>query len=268
MVPYERRQYILNMLQDEEIVKVKDIQEELSEVSVSTIRRDLVALEEKGQIVRLPGGAIKKFSRSADIPMVNRQTININSKMEIARLANDLIENGDCVYVDSGSTAGELLTLLLSREVTIVTSNAVIPDVGMDIRADIYSLGGKFNEENRSLYGELTLSNISLFHFDKSFLGINGVSLEFGYTTPRLPECMKKKLVIENSDISYFMADSSKVGLHYMSKVCALDGTDLISDEYNSELDRVTNLIVPSWIYKSVRTKTEQVLALFFNSYK
>ncbi|MFL2105170.1 DeoR/GlpR family DNA-binding transcription regulator [Desemzia sp. FAM 23991] len=231
MIPYERKTTILNKLNEQDIVTLEELQKILSGVSVSTLRRDLKDLEKAGHVTLLPGGAAKLFSRSSDIPMTKRTSLNRNEKKDIALLAAKEVKFGETIYVDSGSTGEELLLELVKKKITIITSvtNFKIPT--QDVEAQVYSLGGFVNFTNSSLKGDLTIQNIEHFNFDRSFIGANGVDAEFGYTTPDLSEAIKKRKVIEKSQEVYFVCDSSKFHKVYMSSIAPLSDSVLITNE-------------------------------------
>lgn len=237
MIPYERKKVILNKLNEQDIVRLDELQMLLSGVSVSTIRRDLKDLEKSGQVTLLPGGAAKLFSRSSDIPITKRTSLNRNEKKEIALLAVSEVKLGETVYVDSGSTGEELLLELVKKKITIITSLTNFKIPFQDIQAQVYSLGGFVNFTNNSLKGDLTVQNIEHFNFDRSFIGANGVDAEFGYTTPDLSEAIKKRKVIEKSQAVYFVCDSSKFHKVYMSSIASLSDSVLITNKNDETIE-------------------------------
>lgn len=237
MIPYERKKTILNKLNEQDIVRLDELQMLLAGVSVSTIRRDLKDLEKSGQVTLLPGGAAKLFSRSSDIPITKRTSLNRNEKKEIALSAVKEVKLGETVYVDSGSTGEELLLELIKKKITIVTSLTNFKIPFQDIQAQVYSLGGFVNFTNNSLKGDLTVQNIEHFNFDRSFIGANGVDAEFGYTTPDLSEAIKKRKVIEKSQAVYFVCDSSKFHKVYMSSIAPLSDSVLITNKNDETIE-------------------------------
>ena len=110
MIPYIRRQKILDYMDGKDVVYLKDIAAFLSR-SVSTVRRDLVGLEKEGLVKLLNGGAATLQSRSYDLPVEKKRQTNIEAKEIIARKAAELVENGDVIYIDSGTVSYTHLTL-------------------------------------------------------------------------------------------------------------------------------------------------------------
>jgi DeoR family fructose operon transcriptional repressor len=234
MIPYERKKVILESLNEQDIVTLEELKKLLSDVSISTIRRDLKDLEKSGHVTLLPGGAAKIFSRATDIPITQRTSLNRNEKKEIALLAAKEVQLGETVYVDSGSTGEELLVELIKKKITLITSVTNFKVVPHNIQAQVYSLGGLINFTNNSLKGELTVHNIEHFNFDRAFIGANGVDVKFGYTTPDLSEAMKKRKVIEKSQEIHFICDSSKFHKVYMSSIVPLSDSVLITNKNDS----------------------------------
>lgn len=99
------------------------------------------------------------------------------------------------IYLDSGSTCSLLFKEIVSKRITIYTTNTDIFALGGNINSDIIILGGLFNPINSSVSGALTEENLKDIYFNKCFLGVNGVSDKFGVTTPTIEEAVKKRLV-------------------------------------------------------------------------
>jgi len=231
MIPYERKKIILRKLNEQDIVILDEIQKVLTNVSISTIRRDLKDLEKSGHVALLPGGAAKLLSRSTDIPITKRTTLNRNEKKKIALLAAKQVKLGETIYVDSGSTGEELLVELAKKKITLITSVTNFKLPFQNVEAQVYSLGGFVNFTNNSLKGDLTMQNIDYFNFDRAFIGASGVDSKFGYTTFDLSEAIKKKKIIEKSQEVYFICDSSKFHQVYMSSIAPLSDSVLITND-------------------------------------
>lgn len=243
MIPYERKQKILELLSEHDLIKIKTLHEKMSSVSISTIRRDLKDLEREGLVTLLPGGAIKLFSKSKDVPIASRVSLNRDKKAVIAKKAAEFVHSGDTVYIDSGSTCTELMRILLTMDIKIITSNTALENLSLEIAADVYSLGGHVNLRNNSLQGELTLHNLEFFNFDKAFLGVNGVDIEKGYTTPNLSEAVKKQKVIERSQEVYYLSDDTKFDKVYMMTIGSIKDTNLICNQSNKKFEEICNVI-------------------------
>lgn len=243
MIPYERQMKILSIIEENEIVKIDELQKQFENISISTLRRDLKELEKNRKIESLSGGAVKKISTIGEIPISKRNTLQNEKKEKIANMAADLICDGDTIYLDSGSTCTFILKKILEKKITIYTSNTNVFSVNGDIVAEIFILGGKFNPYTSSITGPFTEELLKNLYFNKSFLGANGIDDKLGVTTPTIEEATKKRLVKEHSDQIYLVCDSSK--FHNLSNVKAfnLDDVILISDQSDQKISEKVSII-------------------------
>lgn len=245
MIPYLRREKILTLLSDKDLVTLNEIQEYISNISISTLRRDLKYLEEEGKVVLLTGGAVKLCSADSDLPVSAKQSMHKKDKEIIALLASEIIKDGDIIYLDSGTTCTALMEHIYSRKITIITSNTAILQYVDILVAEVIFLGGKLNDSLSSVSGPLTDNNISIFNFDKAFIGANGVDINRGVTTPSITEANKKQRVIKQSNEVFLLCDSSKFNKVLMTKSFDIEQCIIISDKYDNEIGSRTKMIVP-----------------------
>lgn len=245
MIPYERHKLILENLANVELLKIDELQELLPDVSISTLRRDLKEMEREGRIDLLSGGAVKLCTVSHERGVQVTGALHIEEKEAIARRAALEVQDGDAIYIDSGSSGTILLRHLLDRDVTIYTANAAACCIQGETRARIILIGGLFNPKTSSLTGAVTEMILSDLYFDKSFIGVNAVSVERGVTNPGHEEAVKKRLVRQNSNVTYVLCDSSK--FHQVSnvKVFDLEGVTLISDQQDDHLSKHVRILTP-----------------------
>lgn len=243
MIPYERQQKILSILEQDDMIKIEELHKYFPDISVSTLRRDLKELEKNRKIEPLSCGAIKKFSTLDEIPISTRSELESEKKEKIAEAAADLVYDGDTIYLDSGSTCTMILNKLLNKKIIIYTTNTNVFSINTEVAAEIIILGGKFNPINSSLTGSLTEDSLKDLFFNKSFVGANGIDEVFGVTTPTMEEAKKKKLVKEHSDQIYLVCDSSK--FHKLSHVKAFELKDvmIISDEQDKKINELVPII-------------------------
>lgn len=245
LIPYERQQRILELLKGRDLIRLEEIKEAIPEASTSTLRRDIKELEDAGRIERLQGGAIKGLSGVIELPMSMKTGMQTAEKAAIARLAANLIDDGDAIYLDSGSTCTALLRELINRHVTIITTNTDVFRLSQDFVAEITVLGGSYNASISSLSGPLTEENIEKYIFGTAFLGANGIDPRFGVTTPNLIESTKKQAVHARAQRTFVLADSTK--FHKVSAVHTFDLSEvsIVSDKPNAKIAQVTALISP-----------------------
>lgn len=246
MIPYLRKEKILTLLNDKELVTLEEIKEIISDTSISTLRRDLKTLEEQGKVVLLTGGAVKLSTNEADLPVSSKEAIHKEDKDQIAYLASQLINDGDLIYLDSGTTCTALMKYLNNRNITVVTSNTAILQFVDTLIAEVIFVGGRLNDSLSSVSGPLTENNLSIFNFDKAFIGANGIDVEKGVTTPSIIEANKKQLVAKNSKEVYLLCDSSKFNRVAAVKSFDIDECSIISNNYNEDIGAHTKIIYPN----------------------
>lgn len=243
MIPYERQEKIIAILSEKELLRIEELQEYISDISISTLRRDLKELEKQHKIQMLAGGAVKLVSSTTELPISTKTNLQSKEKEIIAQLAIKQINDGDTVYIDSGSTCSLLLGEILDKKIHVITTNTDAIALKGKISCEITLLGGAFNPEISSLSGPLTENNIKSYIFDKVFLGANGVDTKFGVTTPNYVEASKKRAVIEQSKKNFLLCDSSKFKKVANVKVCELNEVILISDKIDHDLVKNMEII-------------------------
>lgn len=213
MLTEERRSRIIQLLREESTVYVVDLSAKF-DVSLATIRRDLAALEQEGYLRRVYGGAIslKKPITSSDafkIRSLERQA----EKAAIGRLAASLVEAGDTVLLDVGTTTLEVARALKHREnITVLTNSLPILNELVDSSLNVYSLSGRMRKSEFSFVGNLISNTVHSFHISKVFIGCGGYSLEFGLTEHIYDSAQNRNFFIEQSDEAILVTDSRKFG--------------------------------------------------------
>ncbi len=151
------------------------------DVSESTIRRDLEAIED-GNVVRFHGG-MEKNAKSRDFE--EKAIANAAAKEAIAEKAAAMIQNGQTIFMNAGTTTLALFRkiLFLDLEIFVITNNAAAICECDTCRADLMLLGGTYQARSRSLAGGMAIDNLAVAYADICFLGANGVSLERGLTS-------------------------------------------------------------------------------------
>ncbi|MEK8133153.1 DeoR/GlpR family DNA-binding transcription regulator [Paenibacillus filicis] len=188
----ERRQRILELLQAQERVTVKQLST-LFTVTEDAIRKDLRYLESLKQLKRTYGGAVLPSALSAFVPYADRG--GAERKLPLARLAVQLIEPGDLVFAESSSyTALLLQEMPLLPDVTVVT-NSVHGLAELSRKVKVIHLGGTVHAQDEGCYGFHTLAALSHYNFDKCFMRTSGVSAD-GMVTTSLPETLELKRAV------------------------------------------------------------------------
>lgn len=231
----ERYHVILGSLEKEPVVKLQDLVD-LTKTSESTIRRDLKKLEESEKLVRIHGGARRIYNVANEDMMEEKSVKNTDEKKRIAKFAVEMIRDGEMIYLDAGSTTYEMIPFLKNKQVTVITNEIPHASLLTDLNIQTIQIGGRIKRHTKAVIGPEAQRQIQTYHFSKAFLGINGVDLEFGYTTPDMEEAVIKQLVMQNANRSFFLADSSKMNKVTFSKVANLEDGNLISSRLSEEL--------------------------------
>ena len=218
MIPYERRRIMLAELEKSEIVSLQRFCEVLGDVSESTVRRDLRTLEEEGLLVNLRGGAATMVAGSNDTPVSSRSILNVYQKELIAKTAAGLVNDGDVIYLDNGSTVGRMVKYLEDKHISIVTTDVLIIQDIASTNLNATLVGGDIIKQTSSLVGPMTDTILRGLFFDKAFLGTFGYDLQAGINSPDYREVNKKQIVKANSREVYVLADHSKEGRRSLCK--------------------------------------------------
>ncbi|WP_372922921.1 DeoR/GlpR family DNA-binding transcription regulator [Roseovarius sp.] len=207
----ERHQRILSMLATNRQVSANDLAEMLS-VSRETVRRDLLDLEESGQVNRVHGGAVLPEPRSEE-PFRQRMSAQIRAKKEIARKATGLIRPGQTIMVDAGTTTaifGQELAKLTG--VSVITNSLDIATTLQGAGKDVLLLGGRLATDVPATVGELTLSEIRRFRADLCFSAPVAVHPTKGAFFYDLQEAEIALAMFAHSLESIILADHKKLG--------------------------------------------------------
>ncbi len=211
MLTEERFAKILSILESMGSVTVQQLMTELG-ASESTIRRDLNTLDAEGKLTKVHGGAILKHSMysTRDDEVITRKEKNKEAKIKIARYAASLIEQGDFVYLDAGTTTELMIDYMEHKQITFVT-NAITHAKKLAERGfTVYLLGGEFKAVTEAIVGEEAVLTLEKYNFTKGFWGTNGVSIQKGFSTPEVKEAMVKRKAMECCRECYILADESK----------------------------------------------------------
>ncbi|BAJ62441.1 DeoR/GlpR family DNA-binding transcription regulator [Anaerolinea thermophila] len=207
----ERQQAILALLQRQQRVKIAQICEEFA-VSEATARRDLEALASQGLIQRVHGGAIPLQPAAPEPPLLERSHEQADEKARIGRLAATLVQDGETVFLGSGTTVLEIAKHLRERKgLTIITNSLPVVNLfaGME-HIQVVCLGGILRDSELSFIGHITEQALSEVRADKVFLGVRAVDLEHGLTNDYLPETMTDRAILKIGREVIVVADHTK----------------------------------------------------------
>ena len=208
----QRREQILKILIEDGSAKVIDLAK-IFKVSEVTIRQDLEKMEADDLIIREHGGAYLKNveDQVSSLSLMNKD--NMDKKVLIGRKAAELIDNGDVIILDSGTTTTEIAKNLIGKKNLTVIRNAlnIAIMLGSQPGIEVMMTGGDFKPPTLSLTGQKAADFFTSVHVDKLFLATAGISLKAGLTYPSFSDLVVKKAMIDASDTVYLVADSTKI---------------------------------------------------------
>ncbi|WP_073457500.1 DeoR/GlpR family DNA-binding transcription regulator [Pseudonocardia thermophila] len=244
MLPASRHSEILRIVQSSGIVSVETLACGLN-VSPSTIRRDLQALEASGALRRVHGGALPCPRPSGDgdhavghpAGTVSVADAAAEAKERIARCAAELVQDGDVVLIDIGTTTARLAARLRDRRVTVITSSLAVVDVLRDADdVDLLVLGGVLRRNHLSFVGSLTEQALREVRARWLFLGASGVRPDGTVMDTTLVEVPVKQTMIAAAERTALLADRGKFPGTGVSPVCGPDAVDvLVTDAADGE---------------------------------
>jgi len=232
MLPAERRKFILELVEQHNSVSVTELCARLG-VSEMTIRRDLRILSNGGLLQRVHGGALARRSRSYEPPYLLRASANMEAKVAISREAAKLIEEGDSIGLDVGTTTLEIARSIVDMPgLTVLTASIPIANVLADAPSiRLIVTGGIVRKQERSMTGQIAANTFRTFHVDKAFIGIGGIHSEAGLTEYNLEDALVKQALIGCAGRVVVVADSSKLQQVCFATVADLSVVDtLITD--------------------------------------
>ena len=237
MLADERRAAIMSILDRESSVQVTSLSELLGTSKV-TIRSDLDALEKAGRLRRTHGGAVSLSRRVTSSLQDRRVNINAEAKHRIGALAATLVPDGASVFVDSGTTALELVKSLDERSgITIVTTDLTIADyVDSSLpHADVILLGGFVRKAHRYTAGPIALRVLEGLRPDISFVCPTGYALGIGLMTNYLEMGEMKRLAMHRSPLTCVLFDASKIGAPCLVKFGEISEADVVVMDHDPD---------------------------------
>jgi DeoR family transcriptional regulator of aga operon len=218
----ERRNHILNLLQGKGRVLVADLSRTLG-ISQITIRKDLDNLQAKGLIQRTHGGALPAHTGALSDPSLQeKQKQHSQEKQRIAAAAVRLVQEGQCVMLDSGTTTTAIAQALKRfSQLTVITNAVNIAAELTGTNFEVILTGGTLRKNSFSLVGPLAEDVLEEMHADILFLGVDGFDVEMGVTTPNLLESRVNRAMVKAARKIVAVCDSTKFSRRSLSRIVA-----------------------------------------------
>jgi DeoR family transcriptional regulator, fructose operon transcriptional repressor len=246
-IPAQRRRLIREYLEIHQIARSSTLSD-LLKASEATIRRDLEFLEMQGIVERTHGGAILSQRLPKEPAYAHSAQAHPDEKRAIGRAAAMLVEDGDTVFLNSGTTTTEVLRNLRLRtdlpNTTLITSNVTAALEARDASFEVILLGGTLRPRSNSVAGRFAIDMLKQVYAKKCFVGVDGISLKYNITTPSSAEAEIAAVMIERTrGLAVVVADSSKWGvvsnfeMAKIEQIQALVTDENLSDDARSQLE-------------------------------
>lgn len=235
----ERKRLIEERIAQDSVVSLEELVK-LLDTSESTVRRDLDELEAEHKLRRIHGGAERIQPLQEELTNQQKSIKNVQAKQKIAEAAANLLDDGDVIFIDAGTTTELLLDRLGEKDITVVTNSIhhAVKLVDKNIKTII--IGGDVKSSTDACVGPFALQQIAELNFDKAFIGMNGID-EHYLTTPDMAEAAVKRQIIQNSRMTYVLADASKLGQVSFVKVAGVGTVQLVTEKTDQAI--VKNII-------------------------
>ncbi len=243
-IPAERQVQIAKLVKEKGLVTVESLKEILG-VSVITIRRDLAVLEERGLLERTHGGAVSTRPVNREFHYREKDKTNSIYKEAIGRAAAEMVEDGDTVFINSGSTTYQVVRFLSRlNNVRVITNNlAAVASFGSMPGVELILTGGKYRSESNCLVGEFASQIVSQIMASKVIIGADGLSFKGGLTSPVYQEAAITRKMIERTQGPVIcVADHSKIGNISNFLTVPVSDIDLLVTDWEFEESYRANL--------------------------
>lgn len=213
MLAPERHHFILSRLAKLGSIRTIELAKSLR-VTDETVRRDLELLENRGDLARVHGGAVKAALVREDLPLTERQLTNRDYKTAIAELAAKRIQPNDTIFIDASSTALTLAEHLPDFQLTVLTNaHNVVTALADRKDYDLICTGGLYEPRSHSFIGLSAERALKKFNIHRMFFSCNGVDVERGVSEINSRQAAFKERVIACAEDICLLADSTKMGL-------------------------------------------------------
>lgn len=232
----DRHQKILDLLQKKKSVQTTELTK-LFGTSRQTIYNDIEQLNQEGKLIKVHGGAIEAKS-SSEPELTMRKIQNKNAKKLIASTAAQMINDGDTIFLDIGTTVAQIIPFLSNvNRLTVVTNSIEIAyHLGLQEGKTIIVIGGVLRNKELSISGSDAYEFAKKYYVDKCFIGVGGLSKEAGYTDYHLEEASVRSMMIRNAKETYALMDTSKFNVIAIAKYAEIEDVEhIVSYDVNDE---------------------------------
>ena len=243
MLNLERRNEILQLIEEHGRVEVGELSRHFKTSEV-TIRNDLKELHRRGLVRRAHGGAIRLETVSVDPSLQVKAGIRADEKRRIGEAAAALVNDGDSIILDSGTTTQQIARQIKDKRGLKVITNGL--NIATELRGvkevQLILLGGVVRHNSFSVVGHFTQEMLGQLSADKLFIAVDAVDLDFGLSTPNLEESQVNQAMARVAKETILVADSSKFGKRSLSRIIPLSAVRTIVTDDGLPADTKTEL--------------------------
>lgn len=222
----QRRRNLLDLVDQQGQVTVADMVKRFA-ISAVTVRGDLDALASLGAVVRSHGGAVRRLEATQDYPLRTKETLHHDEKVRIGKAVAELVQPGETIILDSGTTTAEIarhLKRIKTQPLTVIT-NAL--NIAMELAdspgVSLIMIGGLLRPVSYSFVGPQAEAMMNEFHANRLFLAVDGFDLESGPSTPDVLEAQLNNVMIRSAREVNVVTDFSKLGRRSVSRIGPYD---------------------------------------------
>lgn len=232
----ERVEQILNYLETTDYAMVEELVE-LTSASIATVRRDLKKLESTRRIQRFRGGV--RLTRENDqtclFVLEERLMKDKDVKMKIAKEAAKVIEDGDVIFMDAGSTVYLMIDYIKAKDIKVITNSIYSATKLVNMNISTYILGGEIPFNDLNVFSQETVDRIEKMNFDKVFVGTSAISHDMGMSSTGEYDAKLKSAALSRSHKKYLLADKSKFDINKMYAVSNTENIIIYTDYKDTE---------------------------------
>ncbi|EPZ52978.1 DeoR/GlpR family DNA-binding transcription regulator [Alicyclobacillus acidoterrestris] len=231
MIKSKRIQQIQEYVAQHQTVSLDELMN-VFDVSKNTIRRDVQWLVERGEVKKVYGGIAINDDAPPLISFQDRQTHNKQQKEVIGKLAADFVQDGDVIFIDSGTTTLEMFNFIKHKEITIVTSNLNLIISALPFEnLNIISIGGMLERKTNSFTCFKEINILNIYNINKAFMASTGVSITNGVTNSSPLETELKQTAVRKGSQVFLLIDHNKFDKNGLMTYCDLSEIDyLVTD--------------------------------------
>jgi len=227
----KRAHKILELLEDHGEVDIRQLALEIG-VSEVTVRRDLANMAASGLLYRTHGGAMKVSELIKPVSFVNKAAVNFKTKDAICKRAAEDINDGDIIFIDCGSTVFRLCQFIKNKKIKVITNSLPVVNALQNSAVSINLIGGEVDPIRQAVHGTIATEHIARYHASKAFLGADGITCD-GLFAGSENEASNTLAMAAQSDQTYILCDTSKIGKTSYLKFDDLSLVDILVTDYN-----------------------------------